>query len=228
MKRILLLTATEPGGTRSHQLAPHRFSQEREMTPENEMPSPPTAERVSRELSRWFDHRELADPPEGNPRYRGMPAGAIDWVRVAAFPGDARRVPRRDLGGLSWVALAVTLALYVHSHVRHYRLLSSLFLAPHLQDLPCRAVHLRLAGRLGRAAGTDLVGRPSPPSSRAFRQAARMYIPRGSMAFFGATWAGSCRTSTSAPTSPASKTCSSIRSCAFSTASTSPCRRCSA
>src|SRR5208283_3967725 len=57
------------------------------------------------------------------------------------------------------------------AHVRDHRLLPPLFLAPHLQNLPRRTARFRTAGRLGRAARTDLVGRTPPPSSPVFGQA---------------------------------------------------------
>ncbi len=69
------------------------------MTPENEVSMPPTAERVGRELSRWFDHSELATRPQ---QTMLAPEGAqrVDWVRVAPFLAHACRLSCGDLGGI--------------------------------------------------------------------------------------------------------------------------------
>ena len=149
------------------------------MTPENEVLLPPTAERVGRELSRWFDHSELSTRPK-EPAVPQDPAQACDWVRITPFLVMHAACLAVIWVGFSWVALAVTLGPVPGAHVRDHGLLSPLFLSPHLQDLARRAVHFWLAWRLGRAARTDLVGRASPPSSRALRQA-------GGRALAGAT-----------------------------------------
>src|ERR1700735_2161787 len=81
------------------------------MTPENEVSLPPTAERVSRELSRWFDHSELSTRPKETPVPRDA-CNRVDWVRVAPFLGMHAACLAVIWVGFSWVALAVTLALY--------------------------------------------------------------------------------------------------------------------
>ena len=58
-------------------------------------------------------------------------------------------------------------------HVRDHRLLSPLLLAQVVQDLARRAVPVRRARRLGRAARPDLVGRASSRSPPVFRQEGR-------------------------------------------------------
>src|SRR6266849_6725395 len=83
------------------------------MTPENEIViEPPTVERMGRELSRWFGNSDFATrpveavPPRDSGRH-------IDWARVAPF----LLMPAACLAviwvGFSWIALSVTLVLYV-------------------------------------------------------------------------------------------------------------------
>ncbi len=111
------------------------------MPPENEsIVLPPTAERVSRELSRWFDHSELATRPKPGLAVRD-PAKRIDWVRVAPFLAMHAACLAVIWVGFSWVALARG------------------------------AVLVRAAGRLGRAARPDLVGRTPPPPPHSLGQA---------------------------------------------------------
>jgi stearoyl-CoA desaturase (Delta-9 desaturase) len=81
------------------------------MTPENEVSLPPTAERVSRELSRWFDHSELATRRKEPPLPRDA-SRRVDWVRVAPFLGMHAACLAVIWVGFSWVALAVTVGLY--------------------------------------------------------------------------------------------------------------------
>jgi stearoyl-CoA desaturase (delta-9 desaturase) len=82
------------------------------MTPENEVGiEPPAAVRVGRELSRWF----------GNPDFaaREVPVAAadtrnsVDWARVLPFLLMHVACLAVIWVGFSWVALAVTIALYV-------------------------------------------------------------------------------------------------------------------
>ena len=167
------------------------------MTPENEIVvEPPTAERVGRELSRWFGNSDFETRRARRQRpetLAGTSIGPGSCPSCSCMPPVSQSI----WVGFSWVALAVTLALYRGAHVRHHWLLSSLFFAPHLQDLARRAIHLRDAGRLGGAARPDLVGGTSSPPSCPLGQAGRCALARCSMAFSGAIWAGSCPTSIS-------------------------------
>src|ERR1700735_1829170 len=81
------------------------------MTPENEVLLPPTVERVNRELSRWFDHSELSTRPKETAVPRDT-SRRVDWVRVAPFLGMHAACLAVIWVGFSWIALAVTLALY--------------------------------------------------------------------------------------------------------------------
>jgi stearoyl-CoA desaturase (Delta-9 desaturase) len=83
------------------------------MTPDNEIAVlPPTAERVSRELSRWFDHSDFATRPK-EPVPALDSSRRTDWARVMPF----LMMHAACLGiiwvGFSWVALAMAVALYL-------------------------------------------------------------------------------------------------------------------
>ena len=142
---------------------------------------------------------------------RAPKADRIDWARThavrlmhAGLPGRhlGRRQPgRRDRGAAS----------PIRAHVRHHRFLPPLLLAQDLQDLARRAVHVRRAGRLGRAARPDLVGGPSPPPPREFRPSRRHALADSSTASGARTWAGSCPARASRPTSDACATCMQFR-----------------
>src|SRR5450631_3281679 len=83
------------------------------MTPENEIViEPPTAERVGRELSRWFGNSDFATRtiPAAAPRESGR---HTDWARVLPFLLMHAACLAVIWVGFSWVALLVTLALYV-------------------------------------------------------------------------------------------------------------------
>jgi|SRR5579883_628972 len=82
------------------------------MTPENELTVlPPAAERMSRELSRFFDHSELATRKKPEPL---VDAGRrIDWVRVTPFLAMHAACLAVFLVGFSWAALAMAVGLYV-------------------------------------------------------------------------------------------------------------------
>ena len=82
------------------------------MTPENELLLPPTAERVGRELSRWFDHSELSTRPK-EPAVPQAPARGMDWARITPFLAMHAACFAVIWVGFSWAALAVTLGLYV-------------------------------------------------------------------------------------------------------------------
>ena len=76
------------------------------MIPENEVIAlPPTAERVGRELSRWFGNSDFATRPKEalTPRETSR---RVDWARVDALPVDARGLSRRrsgwDSAGSHW------------------------------------------------------------------------------------------------------------------------------
>src|ERR1700685_4573501 len=83
------------------------------MTPENEIAvEPPPAERMSRELSRWFGTGDFtARPPRAiPPRESGR---HVDWARVMPFLLMHAVCLAVIWVGFSWVALLVTLVLYV-------------------------------------------------------------------------------------------------------------------
>src|SRR6202049_2199523 len=83
------------------------------MTPENEIViEPPTAERVGRELSRWFGNSDFATRaiPAAAPRESGR---HTDWARVIPFLLMHAACLAVIWVGFSWVALLVTVALYV-------------------------------------------------------------------------------------------------------------------
>src|SRR5580698_8357220 len=83
------------------------------MTPENEIIlPPPAAERVSRELSRWFDHSDFASRAKAPPAV--TEAGRrVDWARVMPFLLMHAACLAVIWVGFSWIALVVTVALYV-------------------------------------------------------------------------------------------------------------------
>ena len=82
------------------------------MTPENEIViEPPTAVRVGRELSRWFGNSDFATRPR-EPALKE--AGKhIDWARVFPFLLMHAACLAVIWVGFSWIALAVTIALYL-------------------------------------------------------------------------------------------------------------------
>src|SRR6202453_2850927 len=83
------------------------------MTPENEIAvQPPTAERVGRELSRWLGNSDFATRTReaAAPRESGK---HIDWARVLPFLAMHAACLAVIWVGFSWVALIVTLVLYV-------------------------------------------------------------------------------------------------------------------
>src|ERR1700692_338190 len=82
------------------------------MTPENEIVIEPPAERVGRELSRWFGNSDFATRtiPAAAPRESGR---HTDWARVIPFLLMHAACLAVIWVGFSWVALLVTLALYV-------------------------------------------------------------------------------------------------------------------
>ena len=87
------------------------------MTPENEIAvQPPVVERVGMELSRWFDNREIAARAKAVAESEAVPqdpARRVDWARVLPFLGMHVACLAVIWVGFSWVALAVTVALYV-------------------------------------------------------------------------------------------------------------------
>src|SRR5258708_13403578 len=83
------------------------------MTPENEIViEPPAVERVGRELSRWFGNSDFATRPidTAAPRDSGR---HIDWARVFPFLLMHAACLAVIWVGFSWIALTVTVALYV-------------------------------------------------------------------------------------------------------------------
>src|ERR1700761_6269007 len=82
------------------------------MTPENEIViEPPTAVRVGRELSRWFGNSDFATRPR---ELALKEAGKrIDWARVLPFLLMHAACLAVLWVGFSWIALAVTIALYL-------------------------------------------------------------------------------------------------------------------
>ena len=87
------------------------------MTPENQFSArPPTAERLGRELSRWFDNRDFASRPqaaEPQARHPQEVGNRVDWTRMLPFLGMHAACLAVIWVGFSWVAFAVTIALYV-------------------------------------------------------------------------------------------------------------------
>src|SRR5258708_25992260 len=81
------------------------------MTSENEVAiEPPTAVRVGTELSRWFGNSDFATRP---PAPAMLDAERrIDWARVLPFLLMHAACLAVIWVGFSWVALAVTVALY--------------------------------------------------------------------------------------------------------------------
>src|ERR1700685_2224949 len=83
------------------------------MTPENEIAvEPPPAERMSRELSRWFGTGDFTARPRSAilPRESGR---HTDWARVIPFLLMHAACLAVIWVGFSWAALSVTLALYL-------------------------------------------------------------------------------------------------------------------
>ena len=88
------------------------------MTPENEVVAvPPAAERVGLELSRWFGSGDFATRAKGASAASGRPrpesAQRVDWARVLPFLATHAVCLAVIWVGFSWVALGVTVALYV-------------------------------------------------------------------------------------------------------------------
>ena len=169
------------------------------MPPENDVVLPPTAERVNRELSRWFDHTELSARPKETQVPREAAARHVDWVRVAPFLGMHAACLAVIWVGFSWVALTVTLALYglrmfaitgfYHRYFSHRTFKTS---RADSSSSACSAPRRSSVDRSGGLLITAIIMcTPTRP---------RTYIPRCSMDSFGATWAGSCPTSISRPT----------------------------
>ncbi len=83
------------------------------MTPENEIAAlPPAAERVNRELSRWFGNSDFAMRPE-RPPAAGDVSRRVDWMRVTPFLLLHAACLAVIWVGFSGIALAVTIALYL-------------------------------------------------------------------------------------------------------------------
>ena len=83
------------------------------MTPENEIVvEPPAAERVGRELSRWFGNSDFATRPKPAELHRDSDRH-VDWARVLPFLLMHVACLAVIWVGFSWVALSVTLALYL-------------------------------------------------------------------------------------------------------------------
>ena len=83
------------------------------MTPENEITvQPPAVDRVGLELSRWFGSGELTTRPKelAVPRER---ARHVDWARVLPFLLMHAACLAVIWVGFSWVALGLTVALYL-------------------------------------------------------------------------------------------------------------------
>ena len=83
------------------------------MTPENEIVmEQPAAERVGIELSRWFGNGDFATRPKQVEALRHV-GNHVDWARVVPFLLMHVICLCVSWVGFSWVALAVTIALYV-------------------------------------------------------------------------------------------------------------------
>ena len=83
------------------------------MTPENEIAvEPPTVERVGRELSRWFGNSDFTTR-RIEPSIHRDASKRVDWTRVMPFLLMHAACLAVIWVGFSWVALSVTLALYV-------------------------------------------------------------------------------------------------------------------
>jgi stearoyl-CoA desaturase (delta-9 desaturase) len=84
------------------------------MTSETEISvQPPAAERVGMELSRWFDNREIAARTAADDAAAQDATRRVDWARVLPFLGMHVACLAVIWVGFSWVALGVTIALYV-------------------------------------------------------------------------------------------------------------------
>ncbi len=172
------------------------------MSAENEiLVEPPTAERVGRELSRWFGNSDFATRARETAVHRD--AGRhVDWARVLPFLLMHAACLAVIWVGFSWVALCVTAGALSASHVRHHRFLSSLFFSPHASRLrasdnsysDCWAPRPCSAGPYG--------GRHTIATTMCTRISRMTCTRRCSTDFFGATWDGSCRISTLPRTSP--------------------------
>ncbi len=84
------------------------------MTPENEIViEPPAAERVGRELSRWFGNSDFATRTIEPAAHQDSRGRHVDWARVIPFLLMHAACLAVIWVGFSWTALIVTLALYV-------------------------------------------------------------------------------------------------------------------
>jgi len=83
------------------------------MSPENEIAvEPPTVERMGRELTRWFGNVDFATRPSASVAHRDS-GRHVDWARVIPFMLMHAACLAVIWVGFSWVALSVTLVLYV-------------------------------------------------------------------------------------------------------------------
>ena len=131
-----------------------------------------TASRLALALRRWVDSGADAAVPDDEAEDR------VDWARVLPFVGDACRLPRRprdrsECHGDHRRGRAVP-----GPHVRDHGVLSPLLFPSRLPRLARRAVRVRAAGRLGRAARPAVVGGASPASPRARGPPGRPPLPR--------------------------------------------------
>jgi len=87
------------------------------MNSENRIVQPPRPTRVGIELSRWFDNREFADRVKAPDAVFEPPAHAeaarVDWARMLPFLAMHAACLAVFWVGFSWVALMVTITLYV-------------------------------------------------------------------------------------------------------------------
>ena len=150
------------------------------MTPENEIVVMPPTERVGQELSRWFGNSDFAARSK-DARRVWTSVGDVDWARVMPFLLMHAACLAVIWVGFSWVALSVTVALYLVRMFAITGFYHRYFSHRSFKTSRVGSVHFRNAGRLGRAARTDLVGGPSSPSSRLLGQA-------GGRALAGAAW----------------------------------------
>ena len=167
------------------------------MTPENEIAiEPPAVERVGMELSRFFGTNNFETRPKEIEKLREV-GNHVDWARAVPFLLMHAICLSVIWVGFSWVALATMIAMYFVRMFAITGFYHRYFSHRTFKTSRVGQFVFGLLGALRRAAQPHFGGPRITGIITSIPTRWTMCIPRCSMDFSGAIWAGSSRTSIS-------------------------------